>query len=125
MLKLVKEATIPTVAFCMDEVGMPSRLLCIKLGSPFTYAAFNPERIVAQGLLTFETMRDFYNVDSLNADTEVYGVIGDPIAHSLSPLVHNAAYFERGMNRIYLPWRVSERNLVRFLQKCRSGESGD
>ena len=117
MLKLVKDASIPTVAFCMDEVGMPSRFLCIKLGSPFTYSAFNPERIVAPGLLTFEVMRDFYNFDSINADTEVYGVIGDPIGHSLSPLVHNAAYFERKMNRLYLPWKVSDRNLSRFLEK--------
>ncbi|MBX9652665.1 shikimate dehydrogenase [bacterium] len=117
MLSVVKNATIPTVAFCMDEVGMPSRLLCVKLGSPFTYSAFNPERIVAPGLLTFDTMRDFYNFDGIKAETEVYGVIGDPIAHSLSPLVHNAAYFELGMNRLYLPWQVSENNLPRFLEK--------
>ncbi len=63
---------------------------------------------MAPGLLTFDQMKELYRGDEVDASTEVFGVIGDPIAHSMSPLVHNTAYRELGMNRVYLPMRSSE-----------------
>ena len=56
-------------------------------------------------------MTKFYDYESINAETEIYGVIADPIAHSLSPYVHNSAYRELGMNRVYLPFRVPREEL--------------
>ena len=53
LLKLVKKASTPTVAFCMGDLGIPSRLLGAKFGSPFTYAAFNKERGIAPGILSY------------------------------------------------------------------------
>jgi len=41
----------------------------------------------------------------------IYGVIGDPIGHSLSPRMHNAAFKKLGLNCIYLPFRVTRRDL--------------
>lgn len=117
MLTLCQEAQIPTIGICMGEVGLPSRILAAKVGAPHAYAAFNAERIVAPGLLTYDEMIGLYNFPSVNRQTEVFGVIGDPIAHSLSPLVHNAAFHALKMNRVYLPWRVSTGNLPRFLEK--------
>ena len=37
-------------------------------------------------------MREIYHYDEITPETELYGVIGDPIAHSFSPLIHNAAF---------------------------------
>src|SRR5690606_25117781 len=58
MLRLVAEAPILTVGFCMGEMGLPSRILCGKYGSPWTYATFSSERIMAPGQLTSEEMKD-------------------------------------------------------------------
>jgi 3-dehydroquinate dehydratase/shikimate dehydrogenase len=46
----------------------------------------------------------------------VFGVIGDPIAHSHSPLIHNAAFRKLGVNALYLPFRVPRGQLSNFLE---------
>ena len=115
MLRLVKNAAIPTVGLCMGDIGTPSRILCGRFGAPFTFATFHHERTLAPGQLSFEQMREVYRYDRIDADTEVFGVIADPIGHSLSPLIHNAAFAELGMNRVYLPIRVPRESLPAFL----------
>ncbi len=111
LLKLVSEAKIPTVGFCMGEFGTASRILCGKYGAPFTYAAFSAEREVAPGILTFQEMKDLYRFDEINRETQVFGVLGDPIGHSLSPLLHNTAMRQAGFNGVYLPLRVTRDQL--------------
>lgn len=117
MLRLVQEATVPTIGFCMGELGVPSRILCGKFGSPFTYATFSSEREMAPGQVPFETMRDVYRYDAIDRETQVFGVLGDPIAHSLSPQIHNAAFRALGMNCVYLPLRVPRNRLKATLRE--------
>lgn len=119
MLRIVRDAKIPTVGMCMGEIGTPSRVLMGKYGAPFSYATFHHERALAPGQLSFKQMREIYRYDEINADTEVFGVIADPVGHSLSPVVHNAAFRELNMNRIYLPFRVPREHLGEFLVDCR------
>ncbi|MFO0867660.1 MAG: shikimate dehydrogenase [Pirellulales bacterium] len=119
MMRLVKEATIPTVGLCMGEVGMPSRVLCLRFGSPFTFATFHADRALAPGQLAFKDMRDLYRAQTINAETEVYGVVADPVAHSLSPRVHNAGFAQLGLNKVYVPFRVAREELPSFLANCR------
>lgn len=106
LLQLIKGAKVPTVAFCMGEFGLISRVLCGKFGAPFTYATFSQDRVLAPGQLSFEEMKNLYRYDQINADTKVFGVLGDPIAHSYSPRIHNAAFKSDGINAVYLPMRV-------------------
>jgi 3-dehydroquinate dehydratase/shikimate dehydrogenase len=106
LLKLVKDAKIPTVAFCMGEFGQPSRILCGRYGAPFTYATSSTNREVAPGQLTFEQMQSLYQYDKLGPQTKLFGVLGDPIGHSLSPLLHNRAMQQLGIDGVYLPFRV-------------------
>ena len=82
LLQLIKDAKVPTVAFCMGEFGLISRVLCGKFGTPFTYATFSQDRVLAPGQLSFEEMKNLYRYDQINADTKVFGVLGDrsPIA---------------------------------------------
>ena len=115
MLDLMRSAKIPTVGICMGEIGTPSRLLAGKFGAPFTYATFHAERSLAPGQLSFTEMRDIYHYDEIKSDTDVYAVIGDPIAHSHSPLIHNAAFRAIGMNAVYLPMRIRSEHLEAFL----------
>ncbi len=42
----------------------------------------------------------------IDAYTQFCGVIGNPVEHSLSPAIHNAAFHKLGLNFVYLAWRV-------------------
>jgi 3-dehydroquinate dehydratase/shikimate dehydrogenase len=116
LLRLVQGAPKPTIAFCMGDLSMPSRVLALKYGAPFTYAAFNPERGISPGLPSFDELKHIYHVDAINADTQIYGVIGDPVVHSLSPLLHNAAFRSQRLNAVYVPFRVPRGQLEGFVK---------
>jgi 3-dehydroquinate dehydratase/shikimate dehydrogenase len=116
ILRLLEDAPRPTVAFCMGDLGFPSRILGARYGAPFTYAAFNPERTLAPGMPTFSDLVRIYHYRDINADTQVYGLLGDPVAHSLSPLVHNRALRHKGINAVYLPFRVPRADLAAYLK---------
>ncbi|HEX6984201.1 MAG TPA: shikimate dehydrogenase, partial [Planctomycetaceae bacterium] len=120
MLDLVRRAKVPTVGFCMGEVGVASRLLCGKFGSPFTYATFSRDRELAPGQLSFDEMRGIYRYDDVDADTEVYAVAGDPVAHSYSPLIHNAAFRAAGVNAVYVPLRVPKHTFPQTVKDLES-----
>jgi 3-dehydroquinate dehydratase / shikimate dehydrogenase len=95
----------------MGEAGLPARMLALRHGSALAYAAIGEK--TAPGQLTFDEMKHLYRADRLDRRTRVYGVIGDPIAHSLSPVLHNTGFAARGVNAVYLPFRV--RGLRDFL----------
>jgi 3-dehydroquinate dehydratase/shikimate dehydrogenase len=120
MLKLVKDKsrTIPTIGLCMGEIGIPTRILQGKFGAPFTFATFHHERALAPGQLSYDQMSRIYHYDDINLETNVYGVIADPIAHSLSPLIHNVAFRELKLNNVYVPFRIPSEDLEMFLKEC-------
>jgi 3-dehydroquinate dehydratase/shikimate dehydrogenase len=120
VLKLMHNAPKPTIAFCLGELGFPSRILSGRLGAPWTYAAFNKERGIAPGLPSFEEVRRIYRYDKLDSKTAVYGLIGDPVAHSLSPLVHNLLFQRHGVNGVYVPFRVARGDLEEFVKAFES-----
>ena len=116
MLQLMQKSPVPTVGVCMGEIGTPSRILAPKFGAPFTFATFSSERQMAPGQLSFREMEDIYGYSRITPDTEVYGVIGDPIQHSYSPQIHNAAFQALGLNKVYIPFRVPRGEVPRFLE---------
>ncbi|MDG1898153.1 MAG: shikimate dehydrogenase [Fuerstiella sp.] len=117
VLELIKSATVPTVAFCMGDLGMISRILCGRMGAPFTYAAGSRAGEMAPGQLLWDDMRELYRYDSITSDTKVFGVIGDPIAHSLSPLLHSTAFHEVDFDGVYLPLRIPAEDVQQTLQE--------
>lgn len=119
VLQLCWQSEKPTIALCLGEMGLPSRILAAKFGAPFTYAAFNKERGIAPGILSVEEMRHVYHYEKINPATKVYAVIGDPIAQSLSPLVHNHAFRHFDINAVYVPIRVSRADLESTLDVLR------
>jgi 3-dehydroquinate dehydratase/shikimate dehydrogenase len=117
VLNLLKNPPRPTVAFCMGDLGFFSRILSAKFGSPFTYGAFNKEYRIAPGIPSFDELQHVYQFERITPETAIFGVIGDPIAHSLSPLIHNAAFRSVGLNCVYLPFRVPRGQLGTFLKE--------
>jgi 3-dehydroquinate dehydratase/shikimate dehydrogenase len=120
MLNLLKTAPKPTVGLCMGELGLCTRILNAKFGSPFTYAAFNPERTIAPGMIPFKDIKATYHYESITPNSRVFGVIGDPVSHSLSPLIHNGAFKHLGLDAIYVPFRVPRGELTPFLDGFRT-----
>ena len=117
VLEMVGAADVPTVGFCMGEMGTLSRVLCGRYGAPFTYASFSREREMAPGQLSWAEVRNLFRFDQINQQTVVFGVIGDPIAQSKSPLIHNAAYRKLGLNAVYLPIRIPQDRLLESLKE--------
>ena len=99
------------IAVPMGEIGLPARVLALREGSALAYAAVGEK--TAPGQLTLDEMKNLYRADKLNRKTRVYGVIGDPVSHSLSPLMHNLAFQQKKINAVYLPFLV--RDLKDFL----------
>jgi 3-dehydroquinate dehydratase / shikimate dehydrogenase len=90
------------VSMCMGEQGIISRVLGLRAGSIFTFASAVAGEETAPGQVTAQELRSVYRVESLDAATRVYGVAGDPIAHSLSPAIMNAAFRRENVNAVYL-----------------------
>ncbi|MDR3632699.1 MAG: shikimate dehydrogenase [Isosphaeraceae bacterium] len=103
VLQLATTAAVPTVAIAMGELGVFTRILGAKYGAPFTYAGFHPERTFAPGMLHFKPLQQDYLYEQIDAQTEVYAVIGDPIEQSLSPAIHNPAFRQLGLNKVLVP----------------------
>jgi shikimate dehydrogenase len=59
-------------------------------------------------------------IQKLTAHTRICGLFGDPVEHSISPAMHNAAFKKMGLDYIYLPFRVSEKNLAGAVKAIRS-----
>jgi 3-dehydroquinate dehydratase/shikimate dehydrogenase len=112
---MVHASKQPTVGICMGDIGVPTRILAGRCGAPFTFATFNDDRVLAPGQIGWRQMREMYRYESITPATRIYGVVADPVAHSLSPVVHNAALAAAGIDAVYLPFRVPAEQIDEFL----------
>jgi len=94
------------VAVPMGEVALPARILALREGSALAYAPV--ATATAPGQVSLSELKHLYRAHQLTRRTQVYGVIGDPIGHSLSPLLHNTGFAARKMDAVYLPFLVHE-----------------
>ncbi len=96
------------VGLCMGDQGLISRVLAIRAGSVFTFAAATPGEETAPGQIAARTLTDTYRISQIDAATRVYGVAGNPIKHSLSPLMMNTAFHRETVNGVYLALQTSK-----------------
>jgi 3-dehydroquinate dehydratase/shikimate dehydrogenase len=104
MMKLLERVrhTHSVVGVCMGEQGIISRVLGLRAGSVWTFAAASPGEETAPGMITAKTLRDVYRIEQVDAATKVYGVVGNPVSQSLSPQMMNAAFRRENVNAVYL-----------------------
>src|SRR6202043_135491 len=102
------------VVLAMGELGFPTRVLSPVFGGIFTYAApmFAEGTAAGQGCARY--LRHIYRVEKLSRSAKIYGVIADPIRHSISPAVHNRAFQSRRVDAVYLPFLVTPTYLRDF-----------
>jgi 3-dehydroquinate dehydratase/shikimate dehydrogenase len=103
------------IPIAMGEAGKWTRILGLAHGAFLTYASLETGRETAGGQLTAEELIETYRVKELNENTEVYGIIGRPVAQSVSPAMHNAAFKFHKLNSVYVPFEV--KNLAEFVKK--------
>jgi 3-dehydroquinate dehydratase/shikimate dehydrogenase len=105
VLELLQQHSDDTniIAMAMGEPGIVSRLLGARTGSAFTFASMAAGKETASGQMTVDTLRSLYRFEEIDAATRVYGVVGHPIAHSLSPLMLNTAFRRERVNAVFLP----------------------
>jgi len=102
------------VVLAMGELGFPTRVLSPVFGGIFTYAAPIYSEGTAAGQVNARHLRHLYRVEKLAKTAKIYGVIADPIRHSISPAVHNRAFQSRRVDAVYLPFLVSPAYLRDF-----------
>jgi 3-dehydroquinate dehydratase/shikimate dehydrogenase len=87
------------VVIGMGEPGVPSRLLAARYGSRWTFAG----PAVAPGQMPAARMRDAFRFRAIGPATRLFGVVSRTAMHSLSPLMHNAAFAAAGLDAAYVP----------------------
>ncbi len=100
------------VAVPMGEIGMPARILALRAGSALAYAPV--AAATAPGQVHLRELTELYRAHELTSRSEVYAVIGNPIGHSLSPLLHNTGYIAARKDAVFLPFLVER--LADFLK---------
>jgi 3-dehydroquinate dehydratase/shikimate dehydrogenase len=96
------------IAIAMGQAGIMTRILGPSRGSFLTYGSLDDENATAPGQLKAKQLRDIYRVDQIDGETMVTGLVGNPVSHSLSPHIHNAAFAAAGVNAVYLPIQISD-----------------
>ncbi len=104
----------PLILLAMTEMGFPSRVLSLAGGGLYTYAAPSVAEGTAAGQVCARSLRQFYRCEKLSRNTKVFGVIADPVQHSISPAVHNRALQSRRVDAVYLPFLVAPLQLKDF-----------
>ena len=102
------------VVLAMGELGFPTRVLSTSWGGVFTYAAPMHAQGTAAGQVSARQLRHLYRIEKFTKSAKVYGVIADPVRHSLSPVIHNRAFQSRRLDAVYLPFLVSPPQLRDF-----------
>ena len=96
------------IALAMGQAGVATRILGPSRGAFLTYGSLDDESKTAPGQLRARDLREVYRIDHVDRQTEIMGLMGQPVAHSISPHIHNAALAASGTNAVYIPFEVRD-----------------
>jgi 3-dehydroquinate dehydratase/shikimate dehydrogenase len=117
---LSKGGRASVIALAMGETGILTRVLAKKFDALLTFASLDKGIESAPGQPSIRDLRELYRWAAISSRTQVYGVVGCPVAHSMSPAIHNAAFGQVGHDGVYLPMRVEPpyEAFAAFLDGC-------
>ena len=94
--------SVPKIIIGMGEWGGSTRILYKKMGSILTFGSNG--KAVAPGMISARELKYLYRADKLNENTGIYGIVGNPVMHSLSPQIHNPGFQRINYNAVYVPF---------------------
>ncbi len=106
VFETLASATEPTVVLAMGEMGQVSRIAAPKYGAFLTFSSVGAGRESAPGQVETERLTNFFRFREITPNTPVYGIIGNPVSHSMSPALHNAAMAEKNLDGLYVYLKV-------------------
>ncbi len=98
----------PIIPIAMGDAGKWTRILGPAHGSFLTFASAATGTATAEGQVTARELRDVYRVSKLSPRSRVFGVLGDPIAQSMSPFMHNPVFADAGIDAVFLSFLVKD-----------------
>ena len=119
LFALLRESAHPTIALAMGEAGLISRVLGRKFGNVLTFAPLEADKASAPGQVALGDLRGMYRYAAIGRSTAIYGVVANPVAHSMSPAILNAAFQAAGVDAVYVPFKV-EGDVCEFVQAFRA-----
>jgi 3-dehydroquinate dehydratase/shikimate dehydrogenase len=96
------------IAVAMGEAGVATRILGPSRGGFLTYGALDAASATAPGQIDARDLRSLFRVQSIGERTQLLGLLGRPVSHSLSPHVHNAAFKALDVDAVYMPFDVGD-----------------
>lgn len=115
LLKRGIDAGHKMIAIAMGPAGLATRVLGPSRGAFLTYASTDGEKTTAPGQVTARELIETYRIEKVSKQTQIMGLIGMPVAHSVSPHMHNAAFEAAGADAVYVPFEVKD--LKSFIQR--------
>ena len=103
------------IAIAMGTAGIATRILGPSRGNYLTYGARDRDRSTAPGQVTAGELRELYRIDHITRKTQLMGLVGLPVAHSISPEIHNSAFAAANVDAVYIPFEV--RDLIAFIRR--------
>lgn len=115
LLERAREDGREMIAIAMGVAGVATRILGPSRGGFLTYASLDNETATAPGQLSVSELTDVYRLEKLNRHTQIIGLVGSPVSHSLSPRIHNAAFAATGTNAVYVLFET--RDIRTFIKR--------
>ncbi len=103
LFDLIAQSERPMIALGMGEFGLMSRILAPKFGAFLTFASLRDSEATAPGQPTLAELLGTYRFRSIRQSTKVFGIVGYPVGHSMSPAVHNAGFDAISFDGVYVP----------------------
>lgn len=114
LLNCAREDGREMIAIAMGMAGVATRILGPSRGAFLTYASLDNESATAPGQISASELAEVYRLRSIDRHTQIFGLVGWPVSHSVSPLMHNAAFAAAGANAVYIPFE--SRDIKTFIK---------
>ncbi|KAL9430812.1 hypothetical protein AB3S75_026079 [Citrus x aurantiifolia] len=106
VFEMLTHCQVPLIALAVGSRGLISQLLGPKFGGFLVYGSLGGKSV--PGLPTLVSLKQVYQLEHINPDTKIFGLVSNPVGHSKGPILHNPAFRHTRFNGIYVPMLVDD-----------------